>query len=348
MTSPDLGNSNSDLPFPFQPIRSLVHLEESREAAEQALENLAPADRDVATHIYGNLAGISLMLGDGPQALEYVAKALNAATAIQDQDGRGHLLNTRAAIECHMGLYVEARASFGEAEALFTRAGDALGMAWTQHLEAREYARDQNDYARALQLLNGAMPVLRARSTPDAVIQTLLTQIDCLVRTGESRRARDAVQQAEFAIHESKSFYYRPELMLMRAQLSLFESNFKQAWQYCYSGLGMVSDQGDLRMLTPLYTALALALEYDRNRADDARDALERAITAGRSRARRLHLSLALRQMGMHLRRYFNRPTVRARGSGYLFEADQQFSQMGLAAIYNLKKSNNTGLAEMM
>jgi hypothetical protein len=37
-----------------------------------------------------------------------------------------------------------------------------------------------------------------------------------------------------------------------------------------------------------------------------------------------------LQQAGLHLKRFASRPTLRARGSGFLFEADSLFGEMGL------------------
>ena len=65
---------------------------------------------------------------------------------------------------------------------------------------------------------------------------------------------------------------------------------------------------------------------------DDARDARLRSVAAAQVRTTRLDLGRALFEIGMHFKLYTNRPTLRARGSGYLYEASQIYQQIGLNA----------------
>src|SRR5262249_14431966 len=143
-------------------------------------------------------------------------------------------------------------------------------------------------------------------------------------------------------IAEGKHYFYRSEAYLLKTQLAFAEGNFKLAYKHACAGLGAVGDLGDVRVLASLYRLLAILLERDRNRVDDAHDALERSIVVGRERARRLDLALALRQCGLHLKRFANRPTLRARGSGFLFEAERLFAEMGIPAPKDIQPGQVT------
>jgi tetratricopeptide (TPR) repeat protein len=340
MNRPESTQSSVDLPIPYRSVLALSQLEAMRNQGEARIKAAAEGTQSDLAWEYGNLAGIAYVLGDGTAALSHIRLALQEAEALGQSELRGYFLNILGASLCYLGQYQAGREAFQQAVALFTANGDALGLAWQQHLYARELARDHRDYAQAYTQLNAALPVLRARAHAQITIENQLTQTDCMIQQGEIRRAKEGLQQIEGILNDQKSLWYRPELYLLRAQVATQEGNFKRAWQECYTGLGHIGDQGDLRMLAALYLALGHVLEHDRNRIDDARDALGRAIEAGRTRARHLHLALALRHMGLHLRRFSNRPTTRARGSGFLFEADKLFHEMGLTELY--APQNNT------
>jgi tetratricopeptide (TPR) repeat protein len=332
MNRPESTQSSVELPIPYRSVLALSQLEAMRNEGEARIKAIATGSG--LAWEYGNLAGIAYVLGDGPAALSYIRLALQEDEGAPQSELHGYLLNILGASLCYLGQYQAGREAFEQAAALFTANEDALGLAWQQHLYARELARDHRDYAQAYVQLNAALPVLRTRAHAQITIENQLTQTDCMIQQGEIRRAREALQQIEGILNDQKCFWYRPELYLLRAQVAMQEGNFKRAWHECYTGLGHIGDQGDLRMLAALYLALGHALEHDRSRVDDARDALGRAIEAGRTRARHLHLALALRQMGLHLRRFSNRSTTRARGSGFMFEADKLFHEMGLAELY--------------
>lgn len=320
------------LPIPYRAFANPAELEELRLEAESALKKGNDA---IILDVRTELAGVYILLGDGIAAIDHAREALNVSVAANGVHPEMLNVNyaalTLGAAHCHNGNYEAGQSAFAQAEAGFAHLGDTLGVAWYQHIYAREYLRDRGDYAQALNLLGTALAVLRTRAMPAAVIENLLTQADCMINLGEARRAKEVLKQAEDMVAHYKNTWYRPEAALLRANMYMREINFRQAWVHCYAGLGAAGNGGDLRMLTPLYTVLGTALENDHDKVDDARDALERAISAGRTRARGLFLALALRQMGLHLKRFSNRPTARARGSGFLFEADKMFQQMGLS-----------------
>src|SRR5262249_18412721 len=152
----------------------------------------------------------------------------------------------------------------------------------------REYLHDQNDCAKVVQQLDAALPVLREKASPRAVIDALLTLVDACICQGNLSRASDLLKEVEKLIMDGKRYWHRPEWYLMKARLASAEGDFKQAAKFASTGLGISGDQGDLRMLTAIYNTLATLLERDRTRLEDAQDALERALATGRARARRL------------------------------------------------------------
>jgi len=178
--------------------------------------------------------------------------------------------------------------------------------------------------------LDAALPALREKASPRAVIEVLLTLADACICEDNLTRAGQLLKEVETLIAEGKRYWHRPEWYLIKARLASAEGDLKQATKFAYSGLGVAGDQGDLRVLAAIYSTLATLLERDRTRLEDAQDALERAIVTGRSRARRLHLARALQHAGLHFKHFANRPTVRARSSGFLYEAERMCADMGL------------------
>jgi hypothetical protein len=120
-----------------------------------------------------------------------------------------------------------------------------------------------------------------------------------------------------------------PEYHWLRARVALAEGAPRLAAKHCHNGLNAVSNGGDVRLLTALYVTLGKALEPDRSQQTAAQDAFERALAA-HERARCLHAAQAYFAIGLHLKRYSQRVTMRARGSGYLYEAARRYKALGL------------------
>ncbi|HRE47312.1 MAG TPA: hypothetical protein PLD47_06255 [Aggregatilineales bacterium] len=235
------------------------------------------------------------------------------------------------AAACFQGQYQRGANYFEEAEQAFAASGDSIGEAFRRQAYAREYASDLRQFSKTTEYLTVAVQVLRGRVPQTVIIENLLTQAACMVHQNELRRTREIIQQAEALMNEQKAHWFRPELAVIKADIAVLEGNTEDALKHCYTGLGGIGDSGDLRMLSPLYLLLGIILEREKNRESDVQDALDRAIATGRVRARRLHLALALRQMGMHMRRLTARNTVRAKGSGFLFEAERMLGEIQLS-----------------
>jgi tetratricopeptide (TPR) repeat protein len=318
----------------------LIHLErfdlhEAQELTKEAA-NLARelSDTELLAKILGNLSVVEHYLGNGEAAVTQANEAVQVACSLGPTPLSGYLLCSCAAIQCYIGHYPAARDTFAQARATFERAEDELGIAWIQYVFAREYARDQGQFSRAIEQLESAMPTLRENVSSPHLVSALLALADNYIRQGNLKIGSDLIQQADGLITTSKLHWHRPESLLLKAQLATAEKNFKLAARHAYAGLGAAGAFGDLRVLTALYRNLASTLEQESDkpeRLDDAYNALERGMSMGRVRARRLDLALTLHCAGQHLKSFATRPTLRARGSGFLFEADGLFKEMGIA-----------------
>ncbi|HVO42813.1 MAG TPA: AAA family ATPase, partial [Aggregatilineales bacterium] len=304
-------------------------------AAHAASRNAVHALRTVGNRrglawVLGNLAQVEGYLGNSPEAQSAIAEAVVGARDTRDTQRLGYLLLRAGAIACYEGRYRESYPAFEEARSVFERTQDSYGLRLYHLTFAREYTRDHNEPQAVITVLEPLLPLLREGWPRYVVIEGLLTLADSYIRREDLHRASNQLQLVDTLIAEGKYYWYRPETLVLKTQIAIGERNYPLAYQLACAGLGAVGDLGDVRMLTPIYRLLALVLERDRSRIDDARDALERAIVSGRSRARKVDLAMALRHAGLHLRRFSNRPTVRARGSGYLFESDRLFEEMNV------------------
>ncbi|MEP7288923.1 MAG: hypothetical protein ABI947_24485 [Chloroflexota bacterium] len=280
----------------------------------------------------GNLATIEFYDGNPDTALIYVFEAALIAEALGLSRLHGYLLCTLGAILCYLGQYEKAEANFAQAQQIFIQQEDELGIAWQQFTRAREYARDLGTHAQVIQQLELALPILREKSAHPVIIEGWLALADSYIGMRNMKRASELLQQVDDLSVKEKYYWCRAETYLVKAHLTAAENDYPQASKYIYKALGLVGDKGDLRILTVLYRTLASILARDRNHDDDTRNALDRAIATGRARARRLDIALALRQAGQYHKQMANRPTIRARSAGFLFEADRMLNEMGIDA----------------
>ncbi|MBO9309085.1 MAG: hypothetical protein J7551_04800 [Chloroflexi bacterium] len=314
----------TDLTIPFQPAAEPAELETRRTLLSADSRDEAAFER------YCELSGLHWALGEPEDALASLQKALHLARQNDLTDSVGYLSSLQGAALCYIGQYAAAHALFAQAEALFRRQNNGLGIAWQQHLMAREYHLDLGNFAAAQRAAAETGSLFRAHSLWHAYAESLLTQAHSALGSGAPRRAADFLRQAEGLIAERDLKWLAPEYHWLRAQTALAEGTPRLAAEHCYSALNAVSNGGDVRLLTALYVTLGKALETDRSQQPAAQDALERALAA-RERARCLHAAQAYLALGLHLKRYSRHMTMRARGSGYLFEAEQRYKALGLS-----------------
>lgn len=278
--------------------------------------------------VYGMLGVIDAMQGEPDSALVNFLQGVDLLDQRTQRPLLGYLSCHAAAILCYLGKH-------GEAESIFARAADAfkaednhIGKAWLKHTFASEVLIDQGEYGRAAADLSDALLVFEGRTSVALIIDNLIATTNCLLRLSQVDRARVLIQRLDTLVGDPQRRWYQPELCLLKGQLALADNHLSAAQGHLYTGIGAVSRGGDVRQLSPLYRVLGMALERDRQRHADARDAFERSITCGRARGRRTHLAQALQSAGNHLKRMATRPTERARGSGYLFEGHQLLVEM--------------------
>jgi tetratricopeptide (TPR) repeat protein len=307
------------------------NLHESRMRTEEAVTMLRTVEnKEQLANVLGNLALIEYYQGDAEQALVHVREATQLAIEINQPTLQGYLFSGIGAILCYLGKYQDADTAFDQAFRAFARTEDEMGMAWWQFTQAREKTRDKGDCSEVIKQVIEAQAVLQEKSGAGVIIEIMLTLADAYLCLGQLEKASEVLQKVDTLITQGKRYWYRPEAFLVKAQLALAENDVKQATKFAYSGLGLAGDQGDLRVLGALYHLLGQLLERDRTRLEDAQDSVDRAIAIGRVRSRRLHLALAVRQAGLYLKHHANRPTGRARSSGFLFEAERMFTEMGI------------------
>lgn len=313
----------TDLTIPFQPATDPAELETRCELLSADSKDSEVFER------HCELAGLYWALGECENALDNLQKALHLAQQNNQRDSIGYLLSLQSAALCYIGQYAAAHALFVQTETLFKRQNDESGVAWQQHLMAREYHLDLGNFTVAQHQAAQAGAFFRANNLWHAYAESLLTQAHCALGSGEPRRAADFLKQAEGLITERALKWLAPEYHWLRARTALAEGAPRLAAKHCYSALNAVNNGGDVRLLTALYVTLGKALEPDRSQQAAAQDAFERAVAA-RERARCLHVAQAYHAIGLHLKRYSQRMTARARGSGYLFEAERRYKALGL------------------
>lgn len=306
--------------------------ESARLYAEQQLRVVRESDNRIQiARTLAQLATIETQNGNAEIAHSNLTEALEALRDVEQRSLYGYLTVSTASVLCYMGRYQQAEASFEESSSIFTRSTNELGQAWWQHAYARDFLRDKGDYDQAIRLLNASVESLHQRASPQAVIENLLATVDCWLQLGRLDRASEVIDQVEPLIAVGKHKWYVPELALLKGRIALEQGNSQRAAAFFEVGIGGVSSGGDMKLLCPLYAALGNLFEARGDQQEDARDALERAVNCGRHQARKLHLAVALQTCGTFLQRFTNRPTERARGSGFLFEGHQIMAQMGLS-----------------
>ncbi len=260
----------------------------------------------------------SLLVGEGQAALDALREA------VQHGEPTPALQLTFGQALCFNGHYADGKVQL---EGALANAGDeslrglcllSLGRDWTH----------PNHFSSALSYLSEALSILQACKLDQQVAVCSLALAAVHLREGRQAECEAYLKQADALLSACKLYWERPEWWRLSALLALDGSHYGQAVKLASKGLGTVDNRGDVRLLAGLYRMFATALERNHERIEDARDARHRAVNAARASAPRLELAYALFELGHHYKTYSNRPTFRARGSGYLFEADRLFREI--------------------
>jgi tetratricopeptide (TPR) repeat protein len=191
------------------------------------------------------------------------------------------------------------------------------------------YYRDLRRLDDAFSQLNYAIETLQ-----DQQLQTraavMIGLADVNIQRGQLDQAQTWLEKADEHLKKHKIYWHRPNYFATAARLALAQKEIATAIKLTRKGLGAVDDRGDLRALPLLYRTLASGLEHNPELADDARDARQRSVVAARARASRVELAYALYELGQHFKLNYRRTTQRARGAGFLYEAEQIFRETGI------------------
>jgi tetratricopeptide (TPR) repeat protein len=303
--------------------------EAARPYAEQFFQLVR--DRESATVVaraLGIMGVIEYYGGHAELAFTHFSEAFDMLNADEPRSFAGFLLCHAAACLCYLGKYAEASQHFERAEKWFKASGNDLGRAWQQQAYAVHFLCDHGDYERAAALLDAALPLIQDRAAPHATIRNLMGRATCALHLKQSDQAAALLKQLD--VLTAKRVWYRPALLLLKGELALALDDPREALNHLRTGIGAVSFRGDMRLLCPLYGALARTLEAEPAQHTNALDAYERSIAVGRTNARQIDLARALHHMGSFLKRTAQRPTEQARSSGFLFEGYQLFMKMSL------------------
>jgi tetratricopeptide (TPR) repeat protein len=311
----------------IDPVPTLSALSDEVRAAEADVARLRDTGRgaalDAALH---RCALLYLLLGDGPRALEagdFISNDWNDTPEYQRD--RGQIL-------CFVGRYDEAKRAFNRAHDLLPMRDD-LQHAILELMLGALYYRVRATPMEALTFLQDAEPVLRGARLSYLLTAAWLTMADLHRALGSGFDASRCLEQAEALIDAEGLAWYRPLCSAVRGELALFHKDGEWALHFAQRGLAALDGRGDVRVLPRLYRLLATALEQCTDRITDACDARLRSVQAARTQAARIELALSLAELAAHYRTYSTRATLKARGAGYLYEAQKLFAEMGVAPL---------------
>jgi tetratricopeptide (TPR) repeat protein len=280
-----------------------------------------PAQPEALAHTLVRIGKIRLLLGE----TENLVETLQEAEMILGPSTEMHV-DIGCAL-CYQGYYTRGKFRLEQAYKRNPTSEMLQGMFYA--VLGAVYSRDQGKYVDAAAQLRASLAALM----PEQIyIRTavLIALADVAVAQSNGALAQDWLDQSDESIKKNKVFWYQPAFFAAKARLALLNGNAGEAIRYAQQGLGAVDERGDLRTLPTLYRMLAHGLESKPDRIDDARDARMRAVASARTRARRVELARALQEMGWHFQRFYRRSTQRARGAGFLFEAEQLYRDLGI------------------
>jgi tetratricopeptide (TPR) repeat protein len=270
----------------------------------------------LALHRVGQLA---LTLGMGQIALDALTEAL-ALTPLPD-------------IRRSLGWAQRLCGQYNLAHATFTQAQtEAVREAALAQIGLAQCALDTDQWAAALTIVEAATPQLNQANVAHYVLIAQFIKAELYIRLGQDADAYGALDQLDVHLTTAKLQWFRPEWWALKARLALAKGDSRAAEKAARLGLGAVDDRGDGQMLPTLYRTLAATLERDRtgSNIDDARDARHRSLVAAQNRGPQIEIARSLFEVGLHYKLYASLPTRRARGSGYLYEADKLYQAMGV------------------
>jgi tetratricopeptide (TPR) repeat protein len=280
-----------------------------------------------------HLGSVYLRRGEGDKALEIYEEAVATYRQIDRPLHLGSALQGLGAALCFTGRYQQAKQCFDEAAGLFGQHNAQFLLMACVGARARELERDLGQYATAQTHLEAALQVLaEAGGSFDTIVELRLALADVYVKLGRLSDAEEVLRAARAQIEGEKARWFWPEYHLAAGNLALVQGDHRAALDSTHQGLAAISGRGDPRLLSKIYLLLSHALRAIKPKDEPPIcDALERSMLASRSRARRLDRALALSEFGSYLQTQASgKFTSRARGSGFLYEAEFIFKEIGI------------------
>src|SRR5258708_20297321 len=173
-------DGNWRLTAPLSSTLGLIYFDranryDARERTSEAVSFLRNVNNtEQLARTLGNLSTITYYAGEADAALEAAREAAKLAGEAGLTLLQGFLLCNVGAILSYRGEYRAGSETFEQAHQIFMREEDDLGMAWWQSNKAREQDRDQGKCAEAIEQIKAALPILRDKTAPKAVIENLL------------------------------------------------------------------------------------------------------------------------------------------------------------------------------
>ncbi len=307
---------------------------EALEMFEEALGLVRPSGDKLRTAAYlYNEGELFFRRGEGERAMAAYREAIDIFRAIDARVMLGYALSGMCQALCFAGQYSAARVHIDEAERIFAENDDESGPIWCLSARGRDLERDLGEHEAARDHLQTVVEALRQTSYVDETLYAMLALADVQVRLDALDAAATTLEEAGAVIQQKQAHWFLPEHQLTTGRLAMARGDYAAAMENASRALAAVGVRGDPRTLPAIYRLLARALQaLQPSDAGVIHDALERSVAAARGRARRLDLALSLNELGRFLKQRADRPTNQARGSGYLFEADLLFSEMGVRA----------------
>ncbi len=311
---------------------------EARDALKEALARVRPTgDKQRIADYLAQLGQIYFRRGEGTLAVETYQEAVVLLRVLVERATDrimparlGDALRELSRAFCFEGQYEAAEPCIEEALELFERNNDDVGLARCMATWGRELERDLGRYPEARAHLQAALEELGSSTFVDDTVEAMLALADVQMHMDDLDTAADTLQMARTWIEMEGAWWFWPEYCLVSGHMAMMQSDYTAAVDAAQKGLARISARGDARTLPGIYLLLARALQGGcPGKVAAIHDAFERSMRAARGRARMRDRAISLIAFGRYLRRKGAR-TSRARGTGFLFEADALFNTMGL------------------
>jgi len=191
-------------------------------------------------------------------------------------------------------------------------------------------ARDHHRLAEARYALSQAEVGLREQQLKYDYFVVQLGLVEVLTRAELLIDAQVLLNKLDEDMKLSQHQWFRPDWWARQAHVLWAQGLREAVAKAARRGLGAVTDYGSSRALSELYRLLALTMGSTPPEIENAQDARQRAVEAARAYSSRLELGRALFTIGLHTKLFATRATDRARGSGFIYEAEQLYRQMDM------------------